>query len=222
MDIRENTRKLAAEFLRKGDATGWFDALYLEAAGDNEHIPWADLEPNQFLRRWAEESGLKGENRTALVVGCGLGDDAKFLDELGFRVTAFDISPAAVSWAKKIHADTRMNFYTVDLFNPPRGWIRAFDFVLEVYTIQALPPNLREQATDAIASFVKAGGQLAVVTGVADDAEQTDGPPWSLTMNDLARFETRGFERTGFSEMLHPEEDDAVKRVVAIYQKRAK
>ena len=58
---RENARRLAAEFAENGDAFGWFEALYKEAAGDNDHIPWADLEPNRFFREWAEKTGLKGD-----------------------------------------------------------------------------------------------------------------------------------------------------------------
>ena len=81
---RARARALAAQFAENGDATGWFDALYKEAAGDNENIPWADLEPNRFFREWAEKSGLKGNGRKALVVGCGLGDDARYLYYLDF------------------------------------------------------------------------------------------------------------------------------------------
>src|SRR4051812_29493368 len=92
-EARERTREIAAEYIERGDALGWFDALYKESAGETGRIPWADLEPNRFLKSWAEGSGLKGNGRKALVVGCGLGDDAKFLDDLGFKVTAFDISP---------------------------------------------------------------------------------------------------------------------------------
>jgi hypothetical protein len=38
-DARERTKEIAAAYLEKGDALGWFDALYREAAGDNERIP---------------------------------------------------------------------------------------------------------------------------------------------------------------------------------------
>ena len=71
---RERARQLAAQFAEEGDATGWFEALYKEAAGDNEKIPWADLEPNKYFRRWAESTGLKANGRKALVIGCGLGE----------------------------------------------------------------------------------------------------------------------------------------------------
>src|SRR5688500_2066438 len=138
-DARERTKEIAAEYATRGDALGWFDALYKEAAGDNERIPWADLTPNKFLARYAEQTDLQGNNRKALVVGCGLGDDARFLHDLGFRVTAFDISPTAVRWARRLHQDTDIKFVIADLFNPPKEWFHAFEFVLEVYTIQPLP-----------------------------------------------------------------------------------
>ncbi|MEO5858926.1 MAG: SAM-dependent methyltransferase, partial [Pyrinomonadaceae bacterium] len=91
-EIRARQRELAGEFASRGDATGWFEAVYKQADGDNQKISWADLEPNRFLRTWAERYGLRGDGRKALVVGCGLGDDAVYLDDLGFDVTGFDIS----------------------------------------------------------------------------------------------------------------------------------
>jgi 2-polyprenyl-3-methyl-5-hydroxy-6-metoxy-1,4-benzoquinol methylase len=78
-----------------------------------------------------------------LVVGCGLGDDAKYLHDVGFKVTAFDISPSAIEWAKTTVRRIRYPFEVADLFQPYRGWLGAFDFVLEVYTIQPLPMEMR-------------------------------------------------------------------------------
>ena len=72
-DRRARTREIQAEFAARGDVLGWFDALYKEAAGDNEKIPWADLEPNRYFRAFAEKTDLRGIGRSALVVGCGLG-----------------------------------------------------------------------------------------------------------------------------------------------------
>ena len=125
---RERTKEIQSKFAENGDALGWFDALYREAAGDNEKIPWADLEPNKFLQRFAAENNLKGNNRTALVVGCGLGDDARFLHDLGFNVTAFDISPTAVRWARKLHQDTDIEFFVADLFDTPKRVVSGVRF----------------------------------------------------------------------------------------------
>src|SRR5256885_1552252 len=113
---REKILEIAAKFQERGDHLGWFDAVYSEADGDIENIPWADLEPNRFFKTWAEERELKGNGRKAIVVGCGLGDDARYLAELGFDVTGFDISPTAIEWAKRLNADQGIHFETADLF----------------------------------------------------------------------------------------------------------
>jgi len=215
---RAHVRELAAEYLERGDLTGWFDALYREAEGNSEHIPWADLEPNRFFKAWAEVNGLKGNGRRALVVGCGLGDDARYLRDLGFEVTAFDISPTAIEWAKRLHADTEIQFEVADLFEPYRGWLGSFDFVLEVYTIQPLPMELRIKAIDAIATFVAPGGEIVVVCRGRDDDEETPQLPWPLSRADLSRFEDSGLAAIDFSDFI---DDDDTRRFVVLYKRPA-
>lgn len=217
-DPREHTKELAAEFLEKGDATGWFDALYAEAAGNHEHIPWADLEPNKYLVKFAEETNLRGDGRKALVVGCGLGDDARFLHDLGFAVTAFDISATAIEWAKKLHAETGIDFQVADLFNPPPEWRNAFEFVLEVYTIQPLPLEMRERVIDSIAHFVAENGRLTVVTRGREDDEQPLELPWALSRRDLSRFAFNNLKQTYFKEM-PGDEDVPIVRFVVEYER---
>ncbi|MEQ1603491.1 MAG: class I SAM-dependent methyltransferase [Pyrinomonadaceae bacterium] len=214
-DPRARTREIAAEFAARGDTLGWFEALYKEAAGNNELIPWADLAPNKYFQAWAESTGLKGEGRTALVVGCGLGDDARYLFDLGFEVTAFDISPTAIEWARKLHADTNIIFETCDLFRPFRGWLGAFEFVLEIYTIQPLPLEMRPRVVDAIAGFVAPEGALVVVTRGREDDVEPDILPWPMSRKDLSRFEHNGLKQTDFVQM--PGEEDEPPRFVVEY-----
>lgn len=226
---RERTRQLAAEFIERGDPLGWFDALYKESGGDTEKIPWADMEPNRFFKAWAEETGLKGGGRSALVVGCGLGDDAKYLHDLGFKVTAFDISPTAIEWANKVYGDTDIRFETADLFHVPDLWKApqataganaggGFDFVLEIYTIQPLPIEMRPKVIDSIAGFVAPGGHLIVVCRGREDDEEVDEVPWPLSRRDLSRFESNGLTETDFQEYWH--EEDEERRFVAEYKRR--
>jgi SAM-dependent methyltransferase len=218
-DKRARTREIAAEYLEKGDALGWFDALYKEAAGDNEKIPWADLEPNRFFTAWEKEHPLEGNGRTALVVGCGLGDDANFLAERGFKVTAFDISETAIEWAKKLYPDGGIHFQAADLFHAPPEWKEAFDFVLEIYTIQPLPLEMRPQVIDAIAGFVKPSGELLVVTRGREDDEEPSELPWPLSRRDLSRFEQHGLKQISFTVMLAEDEEVPVDRFVVQYKK---
>ena len=213
-DPRARARELQAEFAERGDAFGWFEALYKESGGDNERISWADLEPNKFFREWAEDQQLKGDGRRALVVGCGLGDDARYLHDLGFKVTGFDISPTAIEWARRLHSDTDIVFEVADLFQPFRGWLGAFDFVLEVYTIQPLPLDMRPRVIDSIAAFAADGGQLLVVTRGREDDEVPVEVPWALSRRDLDQFEINGLRQVGFTIMMGDEEEPIPRFVV--------
>lgn len=217
-DARERTKEIAAEYLAQGDALGWFEALYREAGGDNEKIPWADLEPNKYLRRFVEKTDLKGGDRKALVIGCGLGDDARYFYDLGFQVTAFDVSPTAIEWARKLHQDTDIEFFEADLFDPPKAWFQAFAYVLEVYTIQPLPMEMRPRVIDAIADFVAPDGRLLVVTRGRADAEIPDELPWALSREDLSRFATHGLAEIYFEE-IPGDEEDPIPRFVIEYEK---
>ncbi len=217
-EARERTKEIQEEFAEKGDSLGWFEALYREAAGNKERIPWADLAPNKFLVRFAEKTNLKGNNRKALVVGSGLGDDAKYLHDLGFDVTAFDISKTAIDWAKKLHLQTDIKFFVADLFDTPKEWYQAFDYVLEVYTIQPLPLEIRSNVIDSIANFVKKDGTLLVVTRGREDDEVPLELPWALSKKDLSRFLENNLKQTHFEEMLGDEEEQ-IRRYVVEYKR---
>ncbi len=222
-ESRARVRELQTKFAEQGDALGWFDALYKEAAGDNAVIPWADLEPNHFFRTYAESTGLKGGGQTALVVGCGLGDDAKYLHDIGFNVTAFDISPTAIEWAKRLYGEDSIDFVSADLFDPPSKWrytqacnLRSggFDFVLEIYTIQPLPLEMRPQVVDAVAEFVGEDGTLIVVTRGREDDVEPDVVPWPMSRRDLSRFGENGLQQVNFVEMPAVETDEPPRFVV--------
>jgi hypothetical protein len=80
---RQFARKLAKEYVAAGDPLGWFEALYAE--GDPSKIPWADLKVNPNFEEWLVRKNLQGEGKRTLKVGCGLGDDAERLAELGSK-----------------------------------------------------------------------------------------------------------------------------------------
>ena len=214
---RERIREIAAEFAERGDQLGWFDEVYRQAAGETDTIPWADLEPNRFFKGWAERHALQGNGRKALVVGCGLGDDARYLDDLGFDVTAFDLSQTAIEWAKRLSAGREIHFEAADLFEPFRGWLGAFDFVLEIYTIQPLPMEMRGRAIQSVASFVAQGGELVVVCRGRENGEEVGQIPYPLSKDDLSGFENAGLEEIEFNEVR--DEIDDERRFVVHYRR---
>ncbi|MDX6505201.1 MAG: hypothetical protein QOE29_2326, partial [Gaiellaceae bacterium] len=86
---RPRVQQLALEAIERGEPLAWFEELYASAESEAA-IPWADLEPNPGLLEWLERNGTP--TGRALVIACGLGDDAEALAARGLAVSAFDIA----------------------------------------------------------------------------------------------------------------------------------
>src|SRR4051812_43971640 len=150
MAKEDRARELIESHYARNDPIGWFEELYSTAKNDVTQIPWADQKPNSNLTAWLDRERIKGAGRSAIVVGCGLGDDAEELVRRGFAVTAFDISQSAVDWCKRRFPVSTVRFQQADLLNLPSNFREHFDFVFEAYTIQALPRSVRPQAIAAV------------------------------------------------------------------------
>ncbi|HEY0778830.1 MAG TPA: methyltransferase domain-containing protein [Gemmatirosa sp.] len=186
--------RLAARALEAGEPTAWFEQLY--AAGERGEIdmPWSRTEPHPLLMRWLPTVG-PGDGRSAVVVGCGLGADAEFVAAQGFVTSAFDISATAVRTAEQRHPHSPVRYRTADLFALPEEWQRAFDLVVEIITIQALPVALRDRAVAAVAALVAPGGTAMVVENVRDDGDPLpDRPPWPFSRAEIDSFADHGLQ----------------------------
>jgi len=183
MTDRSVARDLANRSVGRGDPTGWFEELYRLAETRPEVIPWADEKVNPHLVTWAERNGIEGRGRRALVVGCGYGDDAEWLANRGFRVLAFDVSPTAISAARRRFPDSRVDYREADVLGLPNEWIRAFDLVFEAYTLQVLPREPRAVAARQIAATAK--DTLLIVARGRDEDDDPGQMPWPLTRRDL-------------------------------------
>ena len=197
---------MAAEFLQKGDPTGWFEALYKEGEAGESIVPWADRGPNPGLIEFWKTNQQKTEGKTAQVIGCGLGDDAEQLAKWGFQTTAFDISETAIRTARARFPKSEVKYTAADLFQPPVEWDRGFDFVFESNTLQALPVALRSTAIERVASLVKPRGSLLVVARGREPDEPADDMPWPLSRVELAEFDRAGLQEKSFEDYFDDEE----------------
>ena len=204
-DVRAKARRLAGAFIAKGDFTGWFEPLYASADADPRVIPWADMTVNPNLAEWLGRDNVQGDGRKALVVGCGLGDDAEELARLGFSVVAFDIAPTAIAWCRRRFPASPVDYCVADLFDPPPAWDAAFDLVLEAYTLQNFRPPLRQQAMRRIARFVAPGGTLVVIARGCDTAQDDKPIPWPIPRAEFETFREAGLTEVRFEDYMDQE-----------------
>ncbi len=191
-DPDADARRLAELALASGDPTAWFEPLYAAAGAGQAVVPWADGKPSPELVAWAETAAHR-QGQSAMVVGCGFGDDAEFMSALGYRTSGFDVSQSAIKAAKQVHAESDVDYTAADLFALPEDWRHGFDLVVEIMTIQALPTDLHDKAIEAVAGLVAEGGTLLIGAVAAEAIDETwDGPPWPLGREEIESFSGHG------------------------------
>jgi 2-polyprenyl-3-methyl-5-hydroxy-6-metoxy-1,4-benzoquinol methylase len=218
MNHRVRARELAAEYIARGDPKGWFEQLYREAGEGKATVPWADRQPNPNLVDFWNRNTIPTIGKTALTIGCGLGDDAEQLAAWGFHTTAFDVSESAIRACRHRFPASNVNYIAADLFSPPDEWIRAFDFVFESYTLQVLPPHLRERAIYYIADFVRDGSHLLVITRARGEEDGTGQMPWPLTRGEVDAVANCGLQEVTFEDYFDLE-SPPVRRFRALYKR---
>ncbi len=225
MNERERNHRVATsragrKAVTEGKPTSWFEPLYQAAAAADEptNVPWVDLKPNQQLVDWLDRE--EPVPCRAMVIGCGLGDDAEELARRGFEVSAFDLSPTAVQWCRDRYPESTVDYQIADMLKPPVEWDGGFDFVVEVYTVQSLPLSMREEATRAVSNLVAPGGCLLVIAfGRPDDQDDPMGPPWPLSSAEMKGFEIRDLQVELLEEYDDPD-DQSVRRLRGFYHRK--
>lgn len=165
-------------------ASAWFEELYKQNENTHENIPWAKQAVNPLLQTYLDTK--KEHKGKALVIGCGLGDDAYALVNAGYETLAIDISQTALNIAQKRFEGSGVEFVKQDIFDMPKQYFEYFDFVFEALTIQSLPREFRTKMIKAVAQSVSIDGELLVV---AHKKQLVDGgPPWPLTQVEIDQF----------------------------------
>jgi len=215
---RAKARQLAQEFAQRGDATGWFEELYTQAQGNEQAVHWADMEVNPNFVEWLDRRNIQGKSKLVLVVGCGLGDDAEELARRGFEVVAFDIAPTAIAWCRQRFPQSPVVYVVADVFDPPTAWRGSFDFILEAYTLQVLPADVRSRAMTGIASLHAIDATLLVICRGRSAEEPPGNLPWPLSTEEFDVFKGAGLRQVHFEDYFDQEEPP-VRRFRVEYQR---
>ncbi len=194
----EEEERLLRRAAATGDVTGWFEELYAAAASGRVQVSWHRTQPHPLLAAWAAARRLAGSGLPAIVVGCAAGADAEYLANLGFDTTGFDVAPTAIELARRRNPHTHVRYLTADILDPPPEWLHAFDLVVEIITVQALPPSHQPLAIANIGHLVAADGTLLVISGIDDGQPRTRlSQPDPLNRTGISSFAADGLvERT--------------------------
>jgi SAM-dependent methyltransferase len=176
-----------------------FEEIYVQAGQDFTAIPWATLAPNAALVAWLDQQPPPAAD-PALVIGCGLGDDAEEAARRGYQVTAFDLSPTAIRHCRERFPGSAVDYQVADLFRLPARWDEAFSLVVEIRTLQSLPVPQRADATAAIAATVRPGGRVFVRCLARDDGEPPVSRPWPVSRGELHGFIKAALSEAGFTD----------------------
>ena len=168
-------------------------------------------EPARFL---TENPWLVLPGGTALSVADGEGRNAVHLARAGMQVSAFDLSPTAITRARALAQDAGVTLETRVCAWDAWDWTRPVDLVMGIF-IQFAPPDFRLRQFADMARVLEPGGrlvlhgytpeQVALGTGgprdpahmYTEDLLRTAFPGWAIER--LARYERDVQEGRGHS-----------------------
>lgn len=152
------------------EATHWNERY---TKGDT---PWDTAAPSSELQRVLRE--VQVAPGRALELGCGTGNNAVWLAQQGFDVTAADLSRVALERARRRAevAGVTVHFLEVDVMQPPPALIGPFDFFFDRGCYHAVRREDRTAYPTLIARLTRSGALGLVLTGNACEPHDP-GPP---------------------------------------------
>ena len=209
-------KNMVQTFQENDDPLGWFDSIYSDAEGDYKAVFWADLKPSPYLVNWLEQTKNQDLGKRAIVIGCGVGDDAEALASYGYEVIAFDVAPTAIELCKNRYKDSKVNYLVADLFDHPKEWLESFDLVYECNTIQVLPDKYRIKALTSMVALLDKKGHILVSCRSRKQGEQEDDIPLPLDKKEIDGFCRRGLSEVSFLAY-DDEQEPSVPHFFAVY-----
>lgn len=103
------------------------------------NLLWFIDEPSVEVADWIKENNIDiGDD--ICEIGCGEGRDALYLAELGYKMTAFDISKSAIKMCKTRAEERKLKiaFEVENLVNPDRELYYRFRWIYSISTLHML------------------------------------------------------------------------------------
>lgn len=152
-------------------------------------IPWYTGKPDYNLINCIKDHPIS--KCKTLELGCGTGDNAIWLSQKGFEVSAFDLSEIAIDQAKQKAGEMKVNvnFFVANFFKDKiKG--SPFEFVFDRGVFHSFDEeDERDQFAKNVAGYLKDGGHWLSLIGSADESRDGHGPPRRSAFNVVNAME---------------------------------
>jgi len=167
-----------------------------------EEIPWDIESPPEVLMDLIDSGSIKPCN--TIDLGCGTGNYSIYLSQKGFNVTGIDISPTAISIAKKraIKKKAECNFQIADITKEFVKPDELFDFAFEWEVLHHIYPEKRNKYVRMVYNLLNPGAKYL-----------------SICFSDLSRhFETSGkYRKTPIGTILYFSSEDELTKLFSSF-----
>ncbi len=110
-----------------------------------------------------------------LELGCGVGRDAEFFAQKGYKVVATDGSKVVINQDKKHFADSGIKFSVLDMQEPMPYPVESFDVVYANLSLHYYSHKKTREIVEEIARILKDDGLLAFACKSTDDFHHGNG-----------------------------------------------
>ena len=162
-----------------------WQALYERAVETT--LPWHFPALDPDVKR--ELQGIRPKVGTLLEVGCGLGNQAHYLRELGCEVTATDISQAAIQRARSAYPE--VEFLVDDITQT--GLCGKYEMVVDRGCFHVLDPKHHEGYLQSVHKLLQPMG-LCLLKAFSNEQGQGEFGPHRFSLLGLIRVFTPYFE----------------------------
>ena len=172
----------------------------------NQLTGWHRVEYNDLMvKHWPFLNAPDGGE--VLVPLCGKSLDMLWLAEQGYSIVGMDmveqavqtfftenqLSPESIQFGKLVkHSSPPFTIFQGDVFDLEAGTVQA-DVWYDRAAMIAIPPSTRESYVQQIRQQTKAGAVGLLITFTYPQHEM-DGPPFSLTDEDVFTLFSNGFD----------------------------